>query len=69
MATGMFSGGAAFGVFPQMQPRRRFQDREASANVPLDVTRGRFAGFMGLLPDALNFMGRSPMPTEMFGET
>jgi hypothetical protein len=69
MATGMFSGGAAFGVFPQMQPRRRLQDREASANVPLDVTRGRFAGLAGLLPDALNFMGRSPMPTEMFGDT
>ena len=47
MATGMFSGGAAFGVFPQMQPRRRFQDPEASANVPLDVTRGRFAGLLG----------------------
>jgi hypothetical protein len=59
----------AFGVFPQMQPRRRLQDREASANVPLDVTRGRLAGLLGLLPDTLNFMGRSPMPTEMFGET
>ena len=69
MATGMFSGGAAFGVFPQMQPRRRFQDPVGAANVPLDVTRGRFAGLAGLLPDALNFMGRSPMPTEMFGET
>jgi len=61
--------GAAFGVFPQMKPRRRFQDPEASANVPLDVTRGRLAGLLGLLPDTLNFMGRSPMPTEMFGET
>jgi len=69
MATGMFSGGAAFGVFPQMQPRRRLQDPEGAANVPLDVTRGRFAGMAGLLPDVLNFMGRSPMPTEMFGET
>lgn len=69
MATGMFSGGAAFGVFPQMQPRRRFQDPVGAANVPLDVTRGRFAGLAGLLPDALNFMGRSPMPTEMFGDT
>ena len=59
----------AFGVFPQMQPRRRLQDREASANVPLDVTRGRLAGLLGLLPDTLNFMGRSPMPTEMFGDT
>jgi len=69
MATGMFSGGAAFGVFPQMQPRRRLQDPEGSANVPLDFTRGRFAGVAGLLPDVLNFMGRSPMPTEMFGDT
>ena len=60
---------AAFGVFPQMQPRRRFQDPVGAANVPLDVTRGRLAGLLGLLPDALNFMGRSPMPTEMFGET
>ena len=69
MATGMFSGGAAFGVFPQMQPRRRFQDPVGAANVPLDVTRGRVAGLAGLLPDVLNFMGRSPMPTEQFGET
>lgn len=59
----------AFGVFPQMQPRRRFQDPVGAANVPLDVTRGRLAGLLGLLPDALNFMGRSPMPTEMFGDT
>ncbi len=70
MATGMFSGGgAAFGVFPQMKPRRMFQDPEGSANVPLDVLRGRLAGLLGLAPDLLNFMGRSPMPTEMFGET
>jgi len=60
---------AATGFFPQMKPKRRFQDPEASANVPLDVTRGRVAGLAGLLPDTLNFMGRSPMPTEMFGET
>jgi hypothetical protein len=70
MATGMFSGGgAAFGVFPQMKPRRMFQDPEGSANVPLDVLRGRLAGLLGLAPDLLNFMGRSPIPTEMFGET
>ena len=60
---------ASFGIFPQMQPRRRFQDPVGAANVPLDVTRGRLAGLLGLLPDTLNFMGRSPMPTEMFGET
>ena len=60
---------AATGFFPQMKPRRRLQDVQGSANVPLDVTRGRVAGLAGLLPDVLNFMGRSPMPTEMFGET
>lgn len=60
---------ASFGIFPQMKPRRRFQDPVGAANVPLDVTRGRVAGLAGLLPDTLNFMGRSPMPTEMFGET
>ena len=60
---------ASFGIFPQMKPRRRFQDPTGAANVPLDVTRGRVAGLAGLLPDALNFMGRSPMPTEQFGET
>ena len=60
---------AATGFFPQMRPKRRFQDREGSANVPLDVTRGRVAGLAGLLSDVLNFMGRSPMPTEQFGET
>lgn len=61
--------GAAFGMFPQMKPKRRLQDREASANVPLDVLRGRLAGLLGLIPDTANFMGRSPMPTETFGET
>jgi hypothetical protein len=61
--------GAAFGFFPQMQPRRRLQDVQGSANLPVDVTRGRLAGLLGLIPDVLNFMGRSPMPTETFGET
>lgn len=60
---------AATGFFPQMKPRRRLQDVQGSANVPLDVTRGRVAGLAGFLPDVLNFMGRSPMPTEQFGET
>lgn len=68
MADGLF-GGAAFGVYPQLQPRRRFQDPEGAANLPADVLRGRIAGLFGLVPDVLNFMGRSPMPTEMFGET
>jgi hypothetical protein len=60
---------ASFGFFPQMQPRRRLQDVQGAANLPVDVTRGRLAGLLGLIPDVLNFMGRSPMPTETFGET
>lgn len=70
MADGLFGGGgAAFGVYPQMQPRRRLQDVQGSANLPVDVLRGRIAGLFGLVPDVLNFMGRSPMPIETFGET
>ena len=59
---------AATGFFPQMKPRRRFQDREGSANVPLDVLRGRLAGMLGTPTDLANIF-QSPMPTEMFGET
>jgi hypothetical protein len=59
---------AATGFFPQMKPRRRFQDREGSANVPLDVMRGRLAGMLGTPTDLANIF-RSPMPTEMFGDT
>ena len=59
---------AATGFFPQMRPRRRFQDREGSANVPLDVMRGRLATMLGTPTDLANIF-RSPMPTEMFGET
>jgi hypothetical protein len=44
----------AFGVFPQMKPYRSQQDREASANVPVDVTRGRVAGTFGLFGDVAN---------------
>ena len=59
---------AATGFFPQMKPRRRFQDREGSANLPLDVLRGRLAGMLGSPTDLANLL-KSPMPTEMFGET
>ena len=69
MADGLFGGGgAAFGVFPQMGGRRRLQDPQASADVPFQGFRGSVAGLLGLLPDVANFMGRSPMPTETFGE-
>lgn len=44
----------AFGVFPQMQPYRSQQDITASANVPVDVARGRVAGTLGLFGDVVN---------------
>lgn len=44
----------AFGVFPQMQPYRSQQDITASANVPVDVARGRVAGTLGLFGDVFN---------------
>jgi len=44
-------GGAAFGVMPQMKPRRAHQDREASKNVPVDAARGFVAGALGQLGD------------------
>ena len=59
--------GAAFGFFPQLRPRRRLQDPTASADVPLQVLRGRLAGLLGLPADIGNIV-RSPMPMEMFGD-
>lgn len=59
--------GAAFGFFPQMQPRRRLQDIQGSANLPVDVTRGRTANFLGFGSDLLN-MFQSPKPMEVFGD-
>lgn len=59
--------GAAFGFFPQLRPRRRLQDPIASADVPLQVLRGRLAGLLGLPADIGNIV-RSPMPMEMFGD-
>jgi len=59
--------GAAFGFFPQLRPRRRLQDPTASADVPLQVLRGRLAGLLGLPADIGNLI-RSPMPMEMFGD-
>jgi len=44
-------GGAAFGVMPQMKPRRAHQDREASKNVPVDAARGFVSGALGQLGD------------------
>jgi len=44
----------AFGVFPQMQPYRSQQDITASANVPVDLLRGRVAATRGLFGDVVN---------------
>jgi hypothetical protein len=38
---------AAFGVFPQMKPRRSQQDPEAAKNFPVDVARGFASGVLG----------------------
>jgi hypothetical protein len=58
--------GAAFGFYPQLNRRRQGSPAD-SANLPVDVLRGRFAGLLGLLPDTANLL-RSPSPTEMFGD-
>ena len=66
MADGLMGGGAAFGFYPQMQPRRQGSPTD-SANLPIDVLRGRLAGLLGLPADMANLF-RSPSPTEMFGD-
>jgi len=59
--------GAAFGFYPQLN-RRRQGNPVDSANLPVDVLRGRLAGLLGLPADMANLL-RSPSPTEMFGDT
>jgi hypothetical protein len=46
---------AAFGVFPQMKPRRSRQDPEAAKNFPVDVARGFVAGTLGMPGDIESF--------------
>lgn len=58
--------GAAFGFFPQMKPRRQGSPAD-SANLPIDVLRGRLAGLLGAPADIANLL-RAPSPTEMFGD-
>jgi hypothetical protein len=57
--------GAAFGFYPQLNRRRQGSPAD-SANLPVDVLRGRLAGLLGLPADISNLL-RSPSPTEMFG--
>ena len=58
--------GAAFGFYPQLNRRRQGSPAD-SANLPVDVLRGRLAGLLGLPADIANLL-RSPNPTEMFGD-
>jgi hypothetical protein len=51
----MDKGGAAFGVFPQMKPRRSKQDPEAAKNVPVDLARGFVSGVLGAPGDIESF--------------
>lgn len=68
MADGLFGGGgAAFGVYPQMGGRRRMQDPQGSADVPLQALIGRLAGLLGATAEVGNIV-RSPQPMEMFGD-
>jgi len=58
--------GAAFGFYPQLNRRRQGSPAD-SANLPIDVLRGRLAGLLGAPADIANLF-RSPSPTEMFGD-
>jgi hypothetical protein len=49
-----------------MKPRRQGLPSD-SANLPVDVLRGRLAGLLGLPADIANLL-RAPSPTEMFGD-
>jgi hypothetical protein len=55
----MDKGGAAFGVFPQMKPRRAKQDPEAAKNVPVDLARGFASGVLGA-PGDIESLARLP---------
>ena len=57
----------SFGFYPQLNRRRQGSPAD-SANLPVDVLRGRLAGLLGLPADMANLL-RSPSPTEMFGDT
>jgi hypothetical protein len=67
----MDKGGAAFGVFPQMKPRRAKQDREAAKNVPVDLARGFVSGVLGAPGDIESLLRipydylRSPTMSEL----
>lgn len=55
--------GAAFGYYPQLKKYRQFNDPSASAEMPLQFMRSRFASTMGAIPDLMN-LKRSLLPAE-----
>jgi hypothetical protein len=55
--------GAAFGYYPQLRRNRQFNDPVASAEMPLQFMRSRFASTMGAIPDLMN-LKRSLLPAE-----
>jgi hypothetical protein len=57
-------GGAAFGVMPQMKPKRAHQDREASKNVPVDLARGFVSGVLGAPGDVESIIRMLPYLNE-----
>ena len=59
--------GAAFGYYPQMGGRRRFNDPQGSADIPLQTFIGRLAGLLGLPADIANIV-RTPNPMEVYGD-
>ena len=56
----------AFGIYPKAF-RGNYGNPEDSANLPVDVTRGRTASFLGFGSDLLNIF-QSPKPMEVFGD-
>jgi len=56
----------AFGMYPKAF-RGNYGNPQDAANLPVDVTRGRTASFLGFGSDLLN-MFQSPKPMEVFGD-
>jgi len=60
-------GGAAYGFFPQIKKNRKFNDRESSANMPVQGVLGTTAATGGVISDLLSLF-QSPKGNEMMGD-
>lgn len=60
-------GGAAYGFFPQINKYRKFNDRESSANMPVQGVLGTTAATGGVISDLLSLF-QSPKGNEMMGD-